>query len=213
MQRQGFVSRALGETFGGFRHLGDFRTHRIADPYAFWQRFRETANDTRRKLCQHPVGQAGNRVLFVHDQRAAEQHGHHSAREADVAAHAQHDIRLDAANLAQAPARSPRAMPAGAATCATGPCRAAHRSASRPFRSHATEPVWPPCRPDCPSRQHSSRGSSADRRRPDQGTRGHRYRRPSRAKFVRVRVRSEETLGSAPLPLLTLTPDSSLNHS
>jgi hypothetical protein len=50
---------------------------------------------------QHPVGEAGDRVLFVDDHRPPQQGRHHAARKGDVAAHAEHHIGPHATDLRQ----------------------------------------------------------------------------------------------------------------
>jgi len=95
-----FGRQTVGETFGWHREASYFRADRIADPGAVRQGLRKTAENARGDSGEHPVGQSGNRVLFVDDQRTAEQDGHHAAREADIATHAENDVRPDAADFA-----------------------------------------------------------------------------------------------------------------
>ena len=89
------------EAFHGRRQLGDFRTYRIADPLPLFQHVRKAANHPVGDLRQHPVGETGNRILFMDHQRTTGQHGHHPAGEADVAAHSEHHVRPDATDFAQ----------------------------------------------------------------------------------------------------------------
>jgi hypothetical protein len=50
---------------------------------------------------QHPVGEPGNRILFMHHHRLAQQRSHHAPGKGDVSAHAEHHVRFDPADLAQ----------------------------------------------------------------------------------------------------------------
>ncbi|MNT29100.1 hypothetical protein D3C72_1648270 [compost metagenome] len=79
-----------------------FLAHRVAGPFAAGQRVRERAQHAVGHLGQHLVGQAGDRVLLVQHQRAAQQRGHHAGREGDVPAHAKHHVRLHPAQRADA---------------------------------------------------------------------------------------------------------------
>ncbi|MNY10502.1 hypothetical protein D3C86_1434870 [compost metagenome] len=86
----------------GRRQARQLLAHRVAGPFAVRQRVRERAEHPVGHLGQHLVGQAGNRVLLVQHQRAAQQRRHHAGREGDVAAHAQHHVRAHPAQRADA---------------------------------------------------------------------------------------------------------------
>src|SRR5574343_923904 len=88
----------LGQPFSGGSNFCDLRADRIADPGAFAEHLREAGQDAVGDPGQHLVGQPGDRILLVQHQRHAGQRRHHAAREGDVAAHAEHDVRLDLAN-------------------------------------------------------------------------------------------------------------------
>ena len=88
-----------GETLRRCRHAAHFRTQGIAHPHAARQSIREPAGDAPGKAREHPVGQPGNRILFMDDQWAAQQRRHHAAGKADVATHAQNHVGSDAANF------------------------------------------------------------------------------------------------------------------
>jgi hypothetical protein len=71
---------------------------RIAYPFGFAHRAGEGAEDSVGNAGEHLIGHAGDGILFVQDERLAEQHAHHARRKADVPAQAHHHIRPHAAD-------------------------------------------------------------------------------------------------------------------
>ena len=87
-------------------HAGDLPPHRVAGPLGLFQGVGKRHHDLVRDAGQHPVGQPGDRVLFMQRERPREQRCHHAAREGDIAAQTEHDVGLQ-------PQQVPAAFPEG----------------------------------------------------------------------------------------------------
>jgi hypothetical protein len=64
-------SLAAGIALRGRRHRRDRRAHRVADPFATREHVGEAGQHALRPAREQAVGDAGNAVLFVHDERHA----------------------------------------------------------------------------------------------------------------------------------------------
>ncbi|MPM51721.1 hypothetical protein SDC9_98472 [bioreactor metagenome] len=88
-----------GTTCKTSRRIGLLRkrgAQRVAHPLPLLEHVRERGEDAVGHASQYLVGHAGDRILLVQHQRLAGQHRHHSAGEGDIAAHADHNVRLEA---------------------------------------------------------------------------------------------------------------------
>ena len=88
----------LGKAHGRIELPGKRRTQRVADPFGIFQHAGESGEDAVGDAGQQLVDQASHGILFVQDQRLAQQHAHHAGRKGDIAAQANHHIGLDAAD-------------------------------------------------------------------------------------------------------------------
>ena len=111
---------------------------------------------------QHLVGQPGDRVLLVQHQRLAQQHAHHAARKADVAAQAEHHVGPHAAHRADALPECAQQLAAAAAAIVSGPLpRTPPKSIGLEGEAARRHQLALPC---CRARPASARASRASRR-------------------------------------------------
>ncbi len=75
------------------RNRCDLRPHRVAGQACALERSGECAQDAIRDCGEHLVGEAGDRVLLVDDERFSEERRHHAAGKRDIAAHAEDHVR------------------------------------------------------------------------------------------------------------------------